>query len=202
MTESLITFLHANHFAVAFREVLETSVAHIYLSALPSVPKTSKNSGGLLAKISFSNKDKLKVIQQQRTPLLELRGPTGNIFSVGFSSHRVRPSGLVGVMEPLKGHTDIVTSVSFCPDGTPIVPGSVDKTIRIWDAKTGEYVMKPHTSDVSSVCFSPDGTRIVSRSGEEVMKPLRDVLTAWLLCQWDSHCVRDHRSMGLDDRRS
>ena len=70
----------------------------------------------------------------------------------------------MGVMKPLKGNTDTITSISFSPDGTVIVSGSVDKKIRIWDAKTGGYVMKPHTSDVSSVCFSTDGTHNVSSS--------------------------------------
>jgi WD40 repeat protein len=81
-----------------------------------------------------------------------------------------------------------VTSVGFSPDGTHIVSGSWDKTIRIWDARTGKEVMKPlkgHTSNITSVGFSPDGTHIVSgsddktiriwdaRTGEEVVKPLK-----------------------------
>jgi len=47
-----------------------------------------------------------------------------------------------------------------------IVSGSRDKTIRIWDAKTGEVVCEPfkgHTDWINSVAFSPDGTRIVFR---------------------------------------
>ena len=33
----------------------------------------------------------------------------------------------------LKGHTDIVWSAAFSPDGKKIVTGSADKTARIWD---------------------------------------------------------------------
>jgi WD40 repeat protein len=77
--------------------------------------------------------------------------------------------------------------VAFSPDGTRIVSGSYDSTIRIWDAQTGEEVIEPftgHTSIIQSVAFSPDGTRIVSGSydrtiriwdaqtGEEVVEPL------------------------------
>ncbi|KIK41336.1 hypothetical protein CY34DRAFT_31980, partial [Suillus luteus UH-Slu-Lm8-n1] len=36
------------------------------------------------------------------------------------------------VGEPLRGHADGVNSVSFLPDGTRIVTGSQDDTIRLW----------------------------------------------------------------------
>ena len=37
------------------------------------------------------------------------------------------------VLGPLEGHTDWVTSVSFSPDGSRIVSGSYDATVRVWD---------------------------------------------------------------------
>ena len=35
------------------------------------------------------------------------------------------------------GHSDYVRSVCFSPDGSRIVSGSDDKTVRIWNAVTG-----------------------------------------------------------------
>ena len=61
-------------------------------------------------------------------------------------------------------------SVSFSPDGSRIVSGSDDKSVRVWDASSGECVLGPlegHTSGVSSVSFSPDGSRIVSGSDDK-----------------------------------
>ncbi|KAE9392793.1 hypothetical protein BT96DRAFT_1023345 [Gymnopus androsaceus JB14] len=63
-----------------------------------------------------------------------------------------------------------VTSVGFSSDGKRVVSGSMDKTIRIWNAETGEQVVEPilgHTDDVTSVGFSSDGKRVVSGSRDE-----------------------------------
>jgi len=47
------------------------------------------------------------------------------------------------------------------------VSGSYDKTVRLWDAATGNQVLptlEGHTSSVHSVAFSPDGKQVVSKS--------------------------------------
>ncbi|OCH85467.1 WD40 repeat-like protein [Obba rivulosa] len=83
--------------------------------------------------------------------------------------------------------SDRIRFVACSPDGIRIVSSSRDGTIRVWDARTGEELLKlleGHTDEVNSVTFSPDGTRIVSgsddrtirvwdvRTGEALMKPL------------------------------
>jgi WD40 repeat protein len=54
--------------------------------------------------------------------------------------------------------------VSFSPDGTHIVCGSGDKTVRFWDTITGAIVvtLEGHSASICSVNFSPDGLHIVS----------------------------------------
>ena len=40
--------------------------------------------------------------------------------------------GLLG--EKTNAHSDLIRSVAFSPDGTKIVSGSDDKTIKVWDS--------------------------------------------------------------------
>ncbi|KAG2740138.1 WD40 repeat-like protein, partial [Suillus brevipes Sb2] len=64
-------------------------------------------------------------------------------------------------------------SISFSPDGTRIVSGSNDGTVRLWDVGTGQPVgqsLKGHTNLVTSVSFSRDGTRIVSGSCDKTVR--------------------------------
>ena len=35
--------------------------------------------------------------------------------------------------EKVNAHSNVITSVVFSPDGTKIVSGSYDKTIKVWD---------------------------------------------------------------------
>ena len=65
------------------------------------------------------------------------------------------------------GHTDAVNCMSYSPNGSHIVTGSGDRTIRIWDAETGTTVGEPlkgHTEAVSGVAYSPNGRQIISGS--------------------------------------
>ena len=74
---------------------------------------------------------------------------------------------------PLRGHEDRVYSVAFSADGTRIVSGSHDNTLRLWDAKTGQPIGEPlrgHEGPVHSVAFSADGTRIVSGSHDNTLR--------------------------------
>ncbi|CAD8121359.1 unnamed protein product [Paramecium sonneborni] len=75
-------------------------------------------------------------------------------------------------LNKLDGHTCDVQSVSFSPDGKTLASCSCDKSIRLWEVKTGQQKAKleGHTSYVHSVCFSPDGITLASGSNDKSIR--------------------------------
>ena len=59
-----------------------------------------------------------------------------------------------------------VTSVSISPDGRYVAAGSLDRSVRLWQLDSGEYIgrMDGHADSVYSVAFSPDSKSIASSS--------------------------------------
>lgn len=63
----------------------------------------------------------------------------------------------------LAGHTGEVLACDISPDGTSALSGSGDKTLRVWDLKTGKESLKINTvAAVNSCRYSPDGMHAVA----------------------------------------
>ncbi|KDN33833.1 hypothetical protein RSAG8_13073, partial [Rhizoctonia solani AG-8 WAC10335] len=67
-------------------------------------------------------------------------------------------------MRSFKGHESRVTSVAFSPDGSRVVSGSFDCTVRLWDLSSGATIFTLHGHASTAIRFTPNGSYIVSVS--------------------------------------
>ena len=82
----------------------------------------------------------------------------------------------------LTGHLAWVQSVTISPDGQMIASSGYDKTIKLWDLRTGALLrtFQGHSDWITSVVFSPDGQMLASGSDDATIK-LRNLPTGALL---------------------
>ncbi|CAE6535674.1 unnamed protein product, partial [Rhizoctonia solani] len=179
---------------------VSNSTPHIYTSMLPFWPRFSPISRcyttgaqrivGIKGTAANQRQHSLLAIWNfSTTTRSPVYSPDGTQIAVGVGHNVLLLSALTGqaMLPPLEGHTGAVVSVQFSPDGSRIVSGSLDKTIRLWSTKNGETLIGPlggQTALVGSIVFSPDGTLIISgspddnvsvwdtRSGERLLGPL------------------------------
>ena len=61
-------------------------------------------------------------------------------------------------------------SARFDPTGKRIVTAGLDKTVRVWDVKTGKELFRlpKHKNDARFATFDPDGRRVISVEGTNV----------------------------------
>lgn len=69
-----------------------------------------------------------------------------------------------GALYIYRGHAAAVWSLAWSPDGSRIASVSQDQTAQVWDATTGNHVLKyhKHIDTVRAVAWSPNGAQIVS----------------------------------------
>jgi WD40 repeat protein len=67
-------------------------------------------------------------------------------------------------MRTYRGHASSVSGVAWSANGTVIASGSLDTTVQLWDAATGQTlrVYRGHRAPVADLAWSPDATLVAS----------------------------------------
>jgi transcription initiation factor TFIID subunit 5 len=80
-----------------------------------------------------------------------------------YSTDRMTPVRFMGG-QPAAGHFADVTCVAWHPSSTLLLSGSEDKTVMLWDVRSGacRRVLRGSPSPITCVCISPQGDRVAA----------------------------------------
>jgi WD40 repeat protein len=110
--------------------------------------------------------------------------PDGRTLAAASGSWMARPGrnppGLLTLYDfedgvpirSLRGHTGPLTGVTYSRDGRRLATSSLDQTVKVWDAVTGNEwaTLRGHRDWVRGVAFSADGRRLASAGADALIK--------------------------------
>lgn len=87
------------------------------------------------------------------------------------------------LLRTLVGHRGRVSAIAVTPDGTLLVCGSEDGTLKAWNVDTGQemHSLQAHETQVEAMVVTPDGKQLISVSSDATPK-------LWNLGNWKKVC--------------
>ncbi|XP_036623448.1 notchless protein homolog 1 isoform X1 [Trichosurus vulpecula] len=91
-------------------------------------------------------------------------------------------------LQRMLGHQALINQVLFSPDARIIASASFDKSIKLWEGKTGKYLasLRGHVAAVYQIAWSADSRLLVSGSSDSTLK-VWDVKTRKLAVDLPGH---------------
>ncbi|GHO95045.1 hypothetical protein KSF_050930 [Reticulibacter mediterranei] len=167
------------------KEVLPASAFMAQAEKQP-VPKEPPLSAEIAEKRHLSEKAKLDERPgiSRRAILIGLTGSlvvaAGGVAAWGIyreksmeAAQQATPTvGLGSTLYSYKGHSGLVWTVGWSPNGELLASAGGDKTVQVWQAATGSpiYTDTSHTDTVYGLAWSPDSRRIASASYDKTVQ--------------------------------
>ena len=184
----------SRHLLLEYFDTIQNSPSQIYHSALPFSPSSSWFHKYYTAEFLQEAKVVTGLPTEWGTCSRTVKlggGPQalacwGDTIAVGsIPTNIIILNAITGSqVAVLSDHDEEVVSLSFSLDGTSLVSGSHDQTLKLWDVQTGGVVKTfcGHTNWVLSVSISYNHTTIASGSSDKTIR-LWDIQTG------ECHCV-------------
>jgi eukaryotic-like serine/threonine-protein kinase len=138
--------------------------------------------------------EKVQVVKEQLSALIQGYATVPPTQLVA----KISPSPILPFISPLpeigsvlltfNGHRDQVTALAWSPTINQIASGSRDKTIQLWDARTGNNMITylGHAQAIASLSWSPNGAAIASGDFERIIR-IWDATTGDDLLTYQGH---------------
>lgn len=135
--------------------------------------RTISKKGPLTGDIQNMDRQKLAQIAQERYD--KVRNGSEDILVSGsddFTMFLWQPESKKTPIARLTGHQQLINDVKFSPDLRYIASASFDKSIRIWDGKTGKFIttFRAHVQRVYQLAWSADSRLLASASADSTCK--------------------------------
>ena len=176
----------SERFLLGYFDVIHDSPSHIYHSALPLLPSSSwvrkcygaDASGKVRVVMGLPDQWDTCSRTMMFEDLLMTSAHWGDIIAIGLKYDVVFLDTITGIRtSALHGHTDYIDSLAFSQDGTLLMSGSKDRTVRVWDVQTGVVIRTfDHPFAYFAASLSSDGAMVALGTRDRTIR-LCDVRT-------------------------